>query len=106
MKGPAVAGVTVPQVVRALGVPDAKGVAWAVGRVAAELWRERSGGKGPPVRLVPKNYGEGSHHMAVYPREFRRTLVRLVKLAALGRATLPPARKPRGAQRELFGGGR
>lgn len=82
---PAVAGVTVPQVIRQLGLESQKHVAWAVGRMAADLWRERTG-VDPAVALVVKSSGAGTHHMAVYPRDFRRTLVRLVKLAAVGGA--------------------
>jgi hypothetical protein len=77
--------ITVAQVVRSLRVPDPDAVAWAVGRVAARVWREREG-RSPMVALVPKTSGHGTHHMAVYPPTFRPMLVRLVRLATSERS--------------------
>lgn len=99
--------VTVGALVRAMGVQRECEVAWAVGRLAARLWRERNSGA-PPVALVGKSVGRGgTHHMAAYPLSFRPTLVRLVKLASLAqRAPSKPARRSRKRQPDLFEGRR
>lgn len=95
--------VTVASVVRAAGVRRECEVAWAVGRLAARLWREREGCS-PSVALVPKSGGGGTHHMAVYPRTFRPTLMRLVRLAATAQAAPDkPARRSWARQADLFG---
>lgn len=106
MKRPVVGGVTVAEVVRAMGVRRQREVAWAVGRVAAQIWRDRTGGAAPAVRLAPKSNGRGTHHMALYPRRFRSTIERLVRLAALGEGAVvrPPRAKPR--QADMFRGTR
>jgi hypothetical protein len=78
----AAAGVTVGQVVRKLGIENAAEVAWSVGRAAADFWKSQHDGLAPPVALVPKTSGAGTHHMAVYPRSFRPTLLRLARLCA------------------------
>lgn len=100
--------VTVGQVVRALGLENASEVAWSVGRAAAELWKAQHGGQAPPVALVPKTSGLGTHHMAAYPRTFRPTLLRLARLcAAAQRAAKKPPRKAtarRVRQPDLFAG--
>lgn len=111
MTRPVVGGITVAAVVRAMGVKRQREVSWAVGRLAAQLWRDRTGGVDPAVQLVPKSAGGGTHHMAVYPRRFRPTIERLVKLAALGQGepvkrAVPRASKPRARQRDLFAGAR
>lgn len=96
------APVTVGALVRSMGVERECEVAWAVGRVAARIWREQNTGA-PPVALVRKSGGGGSHHMAVYPPSFRPTLVRLVKLCAAAQAApRKPARRSRKRQPDLF----
>jgi hypothetical protein len=98
--------ITVAQVVRTMRCADPDMVAWAVGRVAARVWREREG-RAPMVALVPKTSGIGTHHMAVYPPSFRPMLQRLIRLATAER--VQPARssaagKGRGKQLPLFRG--
>lgn len=93
---------TVSALVRQLGVKREAEVAWAVGRAAADLWRHQHGRR-PAVALVRKADGNGSHHMAVYPPTWRKTLLALVRLAVRAQdPRKPKARRGNPRQLPLF----
>jgi hypothetical protein len=100
--------ITVGALVRAANVQRQSEVSWSVGRAAAAIWRDEHNGQAPPVALVPKTGGTGTHHMAVYPASWRPRLMRLVRLAASAqRAMAKPERRRKvrqPAQLPLFRG--
>lgn len=70
--------VTVPDVIRQMGLSVEPKVSWSVGsRIAAE-WREQYGSD-PDIALRPKTNGGGSHHFAVYPRSWVKRIEKVVR---------------------------
>ena len=70
---------TVPDVVRELGLPPDKHANWAAGARVRERWRRLHQGQYPPKVLQEKTSSQGSHCFAIYPTSFRQIIVDIVE---------------------------
>ena len=84
--------ITVPEVMRDLGLQWRNEDAWTIGAAVRERYRELHGGKYPEKKLRPKTSGCGSHCFAVYPLSFRKEIERIISMHETAKS----------AQRSLF----
>ena len=85
------AGITVPDVFREMRAETDKQKTWAVGQMAVQHYRQKTG-RLPPKELRTKASGEGVHCFAVYP-EWMRPYIR----ECIAKVQAEPAR-----QKDLF----
>jgi hypothetical protein len=70
-------GVTVPEVMKALGLEPEPHVSWSIGARVREEYVATMKAP-PPKALRPKTSGSGSHCFAVYPPEMVPLIERIV----------------------------
>ena len=86
--------VTVPTVMRSMGIEPDQALATSIGAEVRERFRALTG-SAPMKALTHKTVGSGSHFHAVYPTEFQPDIEEVVRRRKAMRA----------AQRDLFIGG-
>jgi hypothetical protein len=68
-----IAGITVPNVCRDMGVEPTPELMWSVGLIVVNIYKKRYGAL-PPKDLRFKTYDDGVHCFAIYPETFRSTI--------------------------------
>jgi hypothetical protein len=68
-----IAGITIIDVARDMGIEPNKQMMWSVGLVVVNIFKQRYGAL-PPKDLRDKTYEEGVHCFAIYPETFRAVI--------------------------------
>jgi len=72
-------GITVPNVIRSMGIEPENRLCWAIGNDVRDLYMARNNGALPPKDLHEKTSGGGSHTFATYDESYRVDIERIVR---------------------------
>jgi hypothetical protein len=72
-------GITVPQVVREMGIEPDNQLCWSIGNEMRDLFQMRNNGALPTKELRDKTNEGGSHCFAIYPESYRPDIEKRVR---------------------------